>query len=210
MGPKNHAVMPIQMREDLLRDPFFSSSWSEFEEDRNLMTKQTGDFWDKVESDMAKFEAGLADIERDMDKRMSPHQTRVPDWAIPEQHKHNWPITSKNDTNKEIQGFNYHSIRDAHDSWELEVDIGEYDPEGVKLSVAGDSIILRAGRSTLEMKPNNQSSYSQSIERRYTLPPGCDTDRLTSRLNNNNMLTVHCPRKFYLSGPSVRAIKSQR
>merc|ERR1719312_984397 len=156
---------------------------------------------------MAKFEAGLAAMEKDMEKRMSPYRPQVPSWAIPENQHNNWPVISTND-DKQIKGFQSHCIRDGEDSWSLELDVGEYDPEGVKLSVAGDTVIVRAGRSTLEMKPNNQSSFSQSIERRYTLPLGCDTNKLTSRLTTDNKLIVHCPRLYFLSGPSPRAIKS--
>lgn len=209
-SPRMHrAVVPIRMREDLLRDPFFSSSWSEFDHDRSLMTKKNGDFWDQVEADMAEFEAGLKQMERDMEKRMEPDRPSLPAWAVPEDQHENWQITSEQ-PKKEMKGFHYHSIRDAEDSWSLEVDIGEYDPQGVKLSIANDTVIIRAGKSTLEMKQNNQSSFSQTIERRFTLPVGCETDKLTSRLTTENILHVHCPRKFYLSGPSPRAIKNFR
>jgi len=223
LSQNRDAMVPIKMREDLLRDPFFSSTWSEFDQDRSIISKKTGDFWDQVEADMAKFEAGLAEMERDMEKRMEPDRPSVPSWAAPptRHDDSSWQLQQlpqhqqlqqhqQPEQKKEIKGFHYHSIRDAEDSWSLEVDIGEYDPQGVKLSIANDTVIIRAGKSTLEMKQNNQSSFSQTIERRFTLPHGCQTDRLTSRLTSENILHVHCPRKFYLTGPSARAIKSMR
>jgi len=190
--------------------PLFSSSWSEFENDRNLMMKKTGDFWDNVEKDMIKFETGLAEIERDMHKRMGPHQPQVPEWAV-SPYQANFPQFSSGggDINTfNVEGFRSHTIKDAPDEWELEVDVGEYDPEGIKLSVSGDTVIVRAGKSTLEMKANNQSSFSQSIERRFQLPEGCITEKLTSRLTKDNVLKVHCPRNMFLFGPTKRAIRS--
>jgi len=207
----NRAVVPIKMKEDFLRDPFFSSTWSEFDQDRSMMSKKTGDFWDQVEADMAEFEAGLAAMEKDMEKQMEKERPSVPAWAVPASQHDQWQLAQVEPApKKEIIGFHYHSIRDAEDSWSLEVDIGEYDPQGVKLSIANDTVIVRAGKSTLEMKQNNQSSFSQNIERRFTLPHGCQTDRMTSRLTSENILHVHCPKKFYLTGPSARAIKSFR
>jgi len=177
--------------------PLFSSSWSEFENDRNLMMKKTGDFWDNVEKDMIKFESGLADIERDMNKRMAPHQPSVPEWAVSPYQK-NFPQFASGSgsgvNSFNVEGFRSHTIKDAPDEWELEVDVGEYDPEGIKLSVSGDTVIVRAAKSTLQMNANNQSSFSQSIERRFQLPEGCITDKLTSRLTKENILKVHCPR----------------
>jgi len=190
--------------------PLFSSSWSEFENDRNLMMKKTGDFWDNVEKDMIKFESGLAEIERDMHKRMAPHQPAVPEWALTP-YQANFPQFSSGGggiNTFNVEGFRSHTIKDAPDEWELEVDVGEYDPEGIKLSVSGDTVIVRAGKSTLEMKANNQSSFSQSIERRFQLPEGCITDKLTSRLTKDNILKVHCPRNMFLFGPTKRAIRS--
>jgi len=190
--------------------PLFSSSWSEFENDRNLMMKKTGDFWDNVEKDMIKFETGLAEIERDMHKRMGPHQPQVPEWAV-SPYQANFPQFSSGDgdiNTFNVEGFRSHTIKDAPDEWELEVDVGEYDPEGIKLSVSGDTVIVRAGKSTLEMKANNQSSFSQSIERRFQLPEGCITEKLTSRLTKDNVLKVHCPRNMFLFGPTKRAIRS--
>lgn len=190
--------------------PLFSSSWSEFENDRNLMMKKTGDFWDNVEKDMIKFETGLAEIERDMHKRMGPHQPQVPEWAV-SPYQANLPQFSSGGggiNTFNVEGFRCHTIKDAPDEWELEVDVGEYDPEGIKLSVSGDTVIVRAGKSTLEMKANNQSSFSQSIERRFQLPEGCITEKLTSRLTKDNILKVHCPRNMFLFGPTKRAIRS--
>jgi len=190
--------------------PLFSSSWSEFENDRNLMMKKTGDFWDNVEKDMIKFESGLAEIERDMHKRMAPHQPAVPEWALTP-YQANFPQFSSGGggiNTFNVEGFRSHTIKDAPDEWELEVDVGEYDPEGIKLSVSGDTVIVRAGKSTLEMKANNHSSFSQSIERRFQLPEGCITDKLTSRLTKDNILKVHCPRNMFLFGPTKRAIRS--
>lgn len=196
--------------------PLFSSSWTDFESDRNLMMKKTGgDFWDNVEKDMIKFESGLAEIERDMHKRMGPHQPSIPDWAVSPYQKNFSQFSSGSSgngsdalNNFNVEGFRSHTIKDAPDEWELEVDVGEYDPEGIKLSVSGDTVIVRAGKSTLEMKANNQSSFSQSIERRFQLPEGCITEKLTSRLTKDNLLKVHCPRNMFLFGPTKRAIRS--
>lgn len=210
MSPVKYAVVPIQMREDLLKDPFFSSTWDEFDRESNRLSAKSknGDFWDKVEKDMEKFEKGIADMERDMEDRMKPHRPSIPNWAIPEKQKHNWPSILPADNKHEIQGFRSQSIKDTETNWMLELDLGGFEADGVKLSVKGDIVIVRAGKSNLVLDQKNQTSFSQSIERRFTLPVGCDPDHITSRIDNNKMLIVNCPRKLMLSGPSSKAIRS--
>lgn len=209
MGPRsNQAIVPISIREDMLKDPFFSSTWKEFDESRDRMMEDSGhgNFWDKVEADMERFEAGIAAMEKDMESRMSGHRPSIPDWAVPEPHKQNWQPITKSD-NGTVQGFRSQTIKDTGDSWTLEVDLGDYEPDGVKLSVKGDIVIIRAGKSNLTLVKNNQTSYCTSIERRFTLPSGCNPDQITSRLSNTNQLIVNCPRKLLLTGPSNKALR---
>ena len=42
-------------------------------------------------------------------------------------------------------------------------------------------------------------SFSTSIERRFSLPPGCNPDNLTSKITTDNILIVNCPR--YVPNP---------
>merc|ERR1711862_491541 len=84
-------------RDGFFKDPFFSSTWEEFDQERtHRMNESQNNFWDKVESDMAEFEASVAAMEADLDQRMAPHKPGLPDWALPPAQHKNWPkITSE-------------------------------------------------------------------------------------------------------------------
>merc|ERR1712200_9704 len=115
MSPRpNTAVVPIKMREDMLEDPFFSCNWSDFDAHRTGLMKKSGtDFWDQVEKDMGKFESSLAAMERDMERRMGPMRGNVPDWAIPEDHRDNWPVSLPDQPDMELTGFRSQKIKDT-------------------------------------------------------------------------------------------------
>ena len=76
------------------RDPFFSSTWEEFDQERHQMMKKSNGFWDKVDQDMKEFEASVSKMEADMDRMTAPLRPSLPDWALPEDHRKNWPMIS--------------------------------------------------------------------------------------------------------------------
>lgn len=205
-GRRNNSLVPLQMREDMLKDPFFSSTWDEFDESRTLMMKKNSEFWDAVDADMKKFEMDIAALEADMEARMAPHRPSIPSWAVPDNQQHNWPVR---DTKKKGHvGFVSDRIRESNEAWEVEVDVSEYDPDKVRLSVAGDVVTVQA-ETARENTVNTfrQSSTIHSLTKRFTLPPGCDADYISSRLSAQGILLITCPRKLYLHGPSQKAVR---
>jgi len=202
----NNSLVPLKMREDMFQDAFFSSSWHEFDESRNQMMKKNSDFWDAVDADMKKFERDIAALEADMDTRMAPHRPSVPSWAVAEHQRHNWPVLDVKP--KGQVGHMSDRIRESREAWEVEVDVSEYDPERVRLSVAGDVVTVHA--ETAKENTSNtfrQSTTIHSLTKRFTLPPGCDPDYISSRLSAQGILLVTCPRKLYLDGASPKAVR---
>jgi len=49
-------IVPINVRDPFWKDPFFSSTWDEFDQMRSDMMTRSKDFWSKVDTDFANFD----------------------------------------------------------------------------------------------------------------------------------------------------------
>ena len=218
-------------RDGFFKDPFFSSTWEEFDQERNLrMSKSQNSFWDKVDSDMAEFERCVSAMEADMDQRMAPLKPGLPSWALPQNHHKNWPKIMNDSSNRDgdTPGMMCNEkINDTKDKWEIVMDVQNFSPESLKVKVTGDIVTISG--SQVRIIPNlisnkscilplfqtssnvsdecNKSHSSQSFSRSYTMPSGCDPDSVSSNLNKQGQLMVSCPRPYYLQGPSAKALK---
>ena len=91
---KQHRDLVPLGKDGFNKDPFFSSTWEEFDQDRHQMMKKSQGFWDKVDQDMKEFESSVSRMESDMDRMTAPLRPSLPGWALPEDHKKNWPMIS--------------------------------------------------------------------------------------------------------------------
>jgi len=205
-------------RDGFFKDPFFSSSWEEFDQERNQrMASSKNSFWEKVESDMAEFEKSVAAMEADMNQRMAPYQGGVPSWALPENQHKNWSkiLTDRPSTSNEMVPAEMTSSRSmaessessSPDKWTVSLDVQKFTPESLKVKVAGDLVTISGAMDSSNVGNSCESYTSQSFSRSFTLPNGCDPEYLSSTLSNSGQLVVTCPRPYYLHGPSPKALK---
>lgn len=133
-------------RDGFFKDPFFSSTWEEFDQDRNQIMKKSGNgFWDKVESDMADFEASVAAMEADMNQRMAPFKPGVPSWALPQNQHKNWSITNEMDNSFPSTSSSMMCKDDINinkDKWEISIDVSNFSPDNLKVKVTGDVVVV--------------------------------------------------------------------
>lgn len=133
-------------RDGFFKDPFFSSTWEEFDQDRNQIMKKSGNgFWDKVESDMADFEASVAAMEADMNQRMAPFKPGVPSWALPQNQHKNWSITNEMDNSLPSTSSSMickDEVNTNKDKWEISIDVSNFSPDNLKVKVTGDVVVV--------------------------------------------------------------------
>ena len=91
---KQHRDLVPLGKDGFSKDPFFSSTWEEFDQERHQMMQKSQGFWDKVDQDMKEFESSVSRMESDMDRMTAPLRPSLPGWALPEDHKKNWPMIS--------------------------------------------------------------------------------------------------------------------
>ena len=49
-------MVPMNIRDPFFKDPFFSSTWEEFDKMRQDMLSSSKDFWGKVDKDLTNFD----------------------------------------------------------------------------------------------------------------------------------------------------------
>lgn len=97
-------LVPINIRDPFWKDPFFSSTWDEFDKMRNEMMARSKNFWSKVDEDFANFDETVRKQHQEMDLQMAPFQPQLPRWAIPDDLRTKWtPMTMNQDGNEVIK-----------------------------------------------------------------------------------------------------------
>ena len=92
-------IVPINERDLFWKDPFFSTTWDEFDKMRTDMMAKSKDFWDNCNKDMANFDDAVRKSHLDMDMGMAPFRPQLPSWAMPDSIKEKWApmMTNAND-----------------------------------------------------------------------------------------------------------------
>ena len=89
-------MVPINVRDPFWKDPYFSSTWDEFDKMRNDMMSKSKEFWSKVDEDFANFDETVRKQHQEMDTHMAPFQPQLPRWAIPDDLRAKWtPMISQ-------------------------------------------------------------------------------------------------------------------
>ena len=98
----NKDMVPINVRDPFFKDPFFSSTWDDFDQMRNDMMARSKAFWSKVDEDFTNFDETVRKMHTDMDRQMQPLQPQLPRWAIPDDLRDKWTPAISQDGNEVI------------------------------------------------------------------------------------------------------------
>ena len=89
-------IVPINERDLFWKDPFFSTTWDEFDKMRTDMMAKSKEFWDNCNKDMANFDDAVRKSHLDMEMGMAPFRPQLPSWAMPDSIKDKWaPMMTK-------------------------------------------------------------------------------------------------------------------
>ena len=98
-------MVPINVRDAFGKDPFFSSTWDEFDQMRSDMMSRNKQFWSKVDDDFANFDDTVRKSHDEMDRQMAPFQPQLPSWAIPDDLRSKWTRQESRDGNEVTNSF---------------------------------------------------------------------------------------------------------
>jgi len=187
-------MVPINVRDPFFKDPFFSSTWDDFDQMRNDMMSRSKAFWSKVDEDFTNFDETVRKMHTDMDRQMQPLQPQLPRWAIPDDLRDKWtPAISQDNGNEVIK------VKENDSKFEVTLDVPQYRPEELKVTVVNN--VLSIEGKHVEDKSDKQgedasfsSSSMRQFSRKWTLPSQCDSDQVISNLSSDGILMVTAPK----------------
>merc|ERR1711976_25395 len=203
-------MVPINVRDPFWKDPFFSSTWDEFDQMRQDMMARSKDFWSKVDTDLSNFDEQVRKSHEDMDRQMAPFRPQLPQWAIPTELKNEMMPFSK--TNDEVI-----KVKQDDTKFEVTLDVSDYKPEELKVTTVNNMLKIE-GKHAQEKEEHKDSAASSAhgfssvqkqFSRQWTLPADANPNEVVSNLSSDGILMVTAPRKGALGSdvPIQKAIK---
>jgi len=198
-------MVPISVRDPFFKDPFFSSTWDEFDKMRTDMMARSKDFWGKVDTDFANFEEQVKKSHSEMDAQMSPFRPQLPAWAIPDSLK-----TTSTDLAPMSFGRQFSSqpdevikVKQDDTKFEVTMDVSDYKPEELKVTTVNNVLSIEGKHEHKQESSNDtaasnnfgSSSVMKQFSRKWTLPKDADPNDVVSNLSSDGILMITAPRK---------------
>jgi len=134
-------MVPISIRDPFFKDPFFSSTWEEFDKMRTDMMAKSKDFWGKVDSDFANFEEQVKKSHSEMDSQMSPFRPQLPGWAIPDSLRTELTpfqgLSGAGGSANEVI-----KVKQDDGKFEVTLDVSDYKPEELKVTTVNNVLSI--------------------------------------------------------------------
>lgn len=204
-------IVQINERDLFWKDPFFSTTWDEFDKMRQDMMAKSKGFWDNVNKDMANFDEAVRKSHAEMDMSLAPFRPQLPSWAIPDNVKDQWkPMMAP--ANDEV-------IKVTNDDTKFEVtlDVSEYKPEELKVTTVNNTLAIEGKHESHKSDEKNtpastasgNSSVMRQFSRKWTLPSNANPNDVVSNLSSDGILMITAPRKGAITTqvPVQKAIK---
>lgn len=190
-------IVPINERDLFWKDPFFSTTWDEFDKMRTDMMAKSKQFWDNCNKDMANFDDAVRKSHSEMDMGMAPFRPQLPSWAMPESVKDKWmPMMTK--ANDEVI-----KVKDDDTKFEVTLDVSEYKPEELKVTTVNNTLAIEGKHEAQKTDENNTATSTASgssrvmrqFSRKWTLPSNCNPNEVASNLSSDGILMITAPKK---------------
>jgi len=210
--------VPLTLRDFFFQDPFFQTSWDDFDRIRRDMMRQSQEFWSRVQQDNLALESQMGKDNNSL-LTTTPAPMGMPRrWMLPRLvsrddsalaasasslGQHDQLATAVTTADKMFPSDFFNSFRsgmedsqvlrvkDDDAKFELSLDTHEYRPDELKVNVAGNTLTVEAKH---EEKGENKF-VSRQFSRKYTLPEGCEPHRVNSNLSSDGILMITAPKR---------------
>nr|ACO15296.1 Heat shock protein homolog [Caligus clemensi] len=182
-------TVPINVRDPFWKDPFFSSTWDEFERMRTEMMNSSKDFWGRIDDDFKNFDESVRKTHEEMDRQMAPLRPQLPNWAIPNESRDSWaPMIAHSKDDQVIK------IKDENEKFEIAMDVSQYRPEELKVTTFNDTISVEGQQEQKTGDGVTESFVTKQFSRKWSLPPQCRSDSVVSNLSSDGVLIITAPK----------------
>lgn len=196
-------MVPISIRDPFFKDPFFSSTWEEFDKMRTDMMAKSKDFWGKVDSDFTNFEEQVKKSHQEMDTQMSPFRPQLPAWAIPDNLRTELTPFQGGFGGASQSASEVIKVKQDDGKFEVTLDVSDYKPEELKVTTVNNVLSIEGkheqhqedSKDTSNSTAFGSSSVMKQFSRKWTLPKDADPNDVVSNLSSDGILMVTAPRK---------------
>ena len=224
--------VPVTMRDFFFDDPFFKSSWDNFDGVREKMFGESRDMWKRFDEDFRQMACmsnnimledssskTMADSSSSSSKTVaesSNTENRSLDrqnslakyengWMFPRR----WMLPSLSSGFKDLDLFKEKDsevirVKEDEKKMEVSLDTAQYRPDELKISVAGGSITVEGKHE--EKAEDGTRMVSRQFVRKYSLPQGAKPTDVVSNLSSDGVLVITVPK----SNPALEVKINQK
>merc|ERR1712165_529879 len=218
--------VPMTLRDFFFDDPFFKSTWDDFEVVRENMFKESREMWKKFEENFGSLETSSSRsllqssagenkemsssnvlqssaIEKDLKEEMRVAKKKGND------ERFGWMMPSmfNNDFFKQLEMFDSNDkevirVKDDKEKFEVSLDTSQYRPDELRVNV-GEGIISVEGKHE-EKSKDGRTMVLRQFARKYSLPESTKPESVVSNLSQDGVLVVSAPK-----APSIENNKNR-
>ena len=196
--------VPMTIRDFFFEDPFFKSSWEDFDRVRETMFQESRDMWKKFDEDFRQMSCMSNNIMLEKQKEETTSQEGDSNKALQRQDslarwENSWmfprrwmlpSLRSEMGSLDLFKGKDSEVIRMKEDKEKMEVslDTAQYRPDELKVSVVGDVICVEGKHE--EKAEDGSRMVARQFVRKYTLPQGAKPEDVTSNLSSDGVMVI--------------------
>merc|ERR1712062_369885 len=199
--------VPMTMRDFFFDDPFFKSSWDNFDQVRERMFQESRDMWKKFDQDFRDMacmsnnimidnevqEKKSTAVEQSSGNRSFDRQNSLAKWENGWMFPRRWMLPSLENEFKDMDLFkdkDSEVIRVKNDDKKMEIslDTSQYRPDELNVSVANGAITVEGKHE--EKSESGHKMVSRQFVRKYSLPVGVRAEDVVSNLSSDGVLVV--------------------
>jgi HSP20 family molecular chaperone IbpA len=195
--------VPVTVRDFFFEDPFFKTSWADFEQVREAMFQESRDMWKKFDEDFRQMACMSSSVSMSEKQNEEPQnvegdkalqrQDSLSKWENSWMFPRRWMMPSLRSElgNLDLfKGKDSEVIRTKEDNEKMEVslDTAQYRPNELKVTVVGDMICVE-GKHEEKAEDGSRMVASQFV-RKYSLPKGAKPEDVTSNLSSDGVLVI--------------------
>jgi len=196
----------MTMRDFFFDDPFFKSSWEDFDKVREKMFQESRDMWKKFDQDFRDMACMSNNIMVDsaVQQRKSTETKSSEDKSLARQNSltkwengwmfpRRWMLPSLSSGFGDMNLFKEKDsevirVKDDDKKMEISLDTSQYRPDELNVSVANGAITVEGKHE--EKAEDGSKMVSRQFIRKYTLPAGAKAEDVFSNLSSDGVLVV--------------------
>jgi len=204
--------VPVTMRDFFFDDPFFKSSWDNFDQVREKMFDESRDMWKKFDQDFRDMacmsnnimidseaqqkkaaEVAAADSSAAGQSQALDRQNSLTKWENGWMFPRRWMLPSLKSEFRDMDLFKEKDsevirVKNDDNKMEVSLDTSQYRPDELNVSIADGAVTIQGKHE--EKAEDGTKMVSRQFVRKYTLPAGAKPEDVVSNLSSDGVLVV--------------------